>query len=78
VYELWNLPLVVKRIKARTTSNENPEELVSFPDLLAKADLPMLTLLGRPSLAGLVHSSYFCYTYFEPNYLNFHSSLSYS
>jgi hypothetical protein len=33
---------------------------VSFPDLLAKADLPMLTLLGRPSLEGLVLGSYFC------------------
>jgi hypothetical protein len=28
--------------------------------VLAKADLPMLTLLGRPSLEGLVLGSYFC------------------
>ena len=35
--------------------------LVSFPDLLAKADLAKtLTLLARPSLEGLVHGSDFC------------------
>jgi hypothetical protein len=35
--------------------------IISFPDLLAKADLAMpLTLLGRPSLEGLVHGSDFC------------------
>jgi hypothetical protein len=44
-----------------TYSEPHVTLLVPFPDLLAKADLAMpLTLLGRPSLEGLVHGSNFC------------------
>jgi len=59
--------------------------VVSFPDLLAKAYLAKpLTLFVRRSGTrfgfllvprGVIGP---IYTYFKPNYLNFHSSLSYS
>ena len=64
-------------------------ELVSFPDLLAKAYLAKpLTAFGKTFVRrsgtrfgfllgarGVIRP---IYTYFKPNYLNFHSSLSYS
>jgi len=50
---------------------------VSFPDLLAKVYLAKtLTAFGKTLVPRGVIGP--IYTYFEPNYLNFHSSLSYS
>ena len=63
--------------------------VVSFPDLLAKADFAKpLAAFGKTFVRRsgtrfgflLVPRGVFrpIYTYFKPNYLNFHSSLSYS
>ena len=63
--------------------------VVSFPDLLAKAYLAKtLTAFGKTFVRRsgtrfgflLVPRGVFrpIYTYFKPNYLNFHNSLNYS
>ena len=65
------------------------KHVVSFPDLLAKADLAKpLAAFGKIFVRRsgtrfgflLVPRGVFgpIYTYFEPNCLNFHNSLSYS
>ena len=70
-------------------SHRRIRELVSFPDLLAKAYFAKpLAAFGKIFVRRSVTRFGFLlvlygvigpiYTYFEPNYLNFYSSLSYS